>query len=1158
MSRILSFLALVLATSGCFEPRKEVSWDLKEISSECRSSPPSRALFLKLNLCKQESRMLVKLPSCVNETWTSWQAQSEKCRAETASTALSASSFFWNQALVEWTQEKGVPAQERLKGQLEALRVWIESLPSQLSIDEFEALFQKIYLRIHETSLDQSLETSTGGEIEGAQVASSLQLLENYLQQRDQGLYTDLLLLQGFNDLVSATEPKIKLLLQMRRLSCEFDACPPPPQDLEEYLAMVSQMVEANGRVAAATESTGVYGAVSKTLARARPRLQIAGSRYREAILASREGLEAKTQRLQKSRLYDFEQTLTRFKSYHRSLLEGGSKTSGPRRLTYGLSRESTNQITNYLLESSRSFLSLASDYKGLSQQAKQNLKENLSNQTALDSILLEQNLELQNLTRLRAELLGLSNAYLEAEESYAQFQAKFSRLPISPGALGAMWSSTPVFEGLSVSGSDAKFDPEQVSPELGDLSFKKIELEAGEALGLQVQGEWGPTCALARHVPELVQGQILTGPSGYFLSQSDGKSRLESREQFARIEHTLGRSSRASACSTFGLSVSLPMAFSPSSNSSYSNCQESFRSRSASFGSGTTWRDENFRSESLNLQAGLSLPSTPFPTLPAGSLLAAIQGSAGKRYQVVNRSARIEVSEASTVYLLVNDCSQQVAQNAAQLTVDASKLKTADAEVRRDLAFASLEVERLYSKAAKLFASGVDIEGELQLMAQEARAAIYAQTVSFSRFDVARQYLEQLLLFKTQQLSRKAKIIERAYRLAEGEARFASSARSEQFNVSQSDLLILEGKKIAEDLTLAGVGPRLSDFSRELTEQILPVINFQADSTDIQPFIANSLRELETASRLDSNLGRLSQAISNLSRDLASALNQSREFIRYRNQYDDVLIAVPNPEIGPGKSLDKGTPTLKGRSQLALWQALFGTGKQDLSQVVFQLAASDVYGDNYASGGVSCNSRQPVIEDIALAFVTRQTDLSRDDLRLKSRNLDVPLRIGPGFQFPSSRGPLEFKVIDPSEGISNARFGLVRKDAFEDAYDLLRSPADLSGAGKGLSPFGDWSFKADALRAFVRANGELFYQNPGAGALLAADKLPVDQKQDLGDFFTDDFADFALQPGAEENSEIASLEKFPRQITDILILIRFSSLTSTDPSLMSWIEACR
>ncbi len=1142
----LFFIAAFFFT-GCSAKNEKETWKISEISATCRTSFQTKSLFLKLNLCKQETKMQLRLANCLSETWTSWKAQTEACQSETKSTALSASSFFLNEALSEIASQPNVASQQ-LTEQLNALELWLSSLPSSLDLSEFESSFQKIYTRVTKQSLNVILADSAGQEAEAKQVTNALGLLEAGLAQRDSGIYTDLFLIQGLNDLLTSIEPKLLVILKVRELTCNFGPCENEQSGLRSFLADVSSLGNIWSESSSVLTPTGIYSKAQQILASNRERLQTAIARYRNALPSG----------IDKSRLYDLDQTLERFRSFEQELNLPKSPVASARNLVFGLSRESSDRIASYLFDNSRSLKILASEYRGATREALQSLKQNVSNKLALNAVLLEQSLQVQNLDRLEKEISGLSSAYLSAEEEYAKLQSKFNRLALSPASLTTMWASVPLAEGVQVSAGDARYDANSNDVLLPDLAVRAFDLQAGEALNIQIEGEWGPSCALSRYSSDLDAMNILSGPNGYIVIQNQGKSRVESRENFSRFESSAGSSERVSVCgntsvtSTSGLS-------SVSSSLTSSLCSENFLGTSASSGFSTSDRDENFLSSNLNLQGGITLPDTPFPKLPAGALIAVTSSAEGRNYQVLNRSSRIEVREASRVYLVVNDCKDQSLASSSNLTLDIYKMQLSDGLVRSELLVALESINKLYEEAIKILATGVDIDGELQLLAQKARAEIFAQTSTFSRFEVARQYLDHLLLFKTQQLMRKAKILDRSYRYAAESARFQSSFRDVQSNLTQNDLLILELKKIAEDLSVAYVGPKLNDSSNQLIEQILPVIFFQADQSDLEPFIVNSLSKLKASVRLEADLGEMTRNMADLMNDLGLALTQTNQFFRYRNQYDDVLIAVPHPELATSETLNQGTPALRGRSQLALWQALFGTAKQDLSQVVLQLAASEVYGDQFASGGISCNSRQPVIEDIAFALVTDQTDRSRDDLRSKSRNLDFPVRIGPGFVFPSPRGPLEFKVTNPNEGISNARYGIVRKDAYEDAYDFLRSPRDLSGAGKGLSPFGDWSFQADSLKAFVKANPELFYQNASKGALLVTDSLPGPAEQELKDFFVDDFGDFEVQPATGlEGAEIGSLEKFPLHITDILILIRFSSLTSTDSRLMSWIEPCR
>jgi hypothetical protein len=1159
MKYLAIFMLGAALLAGCSGSVEKDSWQLAAYSAQCQSNPQFKTFMLNLNLCKQESYNRAGFTSCIDRATSDWKQLPSACQAETQSLIPKSTAFFLDKVLSDDAAAAGQTNEQKLNKATFYIGYWLSNLPKSADFFVVEALYNKIYAKTLSMLNKDVLDASTLLLKDDHQVSVMLKMLTAALAlPKNQG-FQELFVISSFHDLLRAMEPKLKLVLKLRQIHCQMQACRPETIEELNFLQTILNIQQGKRGDSAVSLGTGSYTQAMKAISDSQTDIVAALESYQTPYAAGTgtAGFES-NRNYPSSRLFDLMNLLMSFNSLHNETLKFlKGEQGGQESISYGVSRASMGYISSYLTDKGRSLRDLADTYKAHIDSQVQIIKQALAAESDLNTVKREQSLQLRELERLGSEINALRNAYLLGEEEYAGFQSKFNRLNVSPSALGTLWSSEVLEEGLSVTAEDAQY--KTGSPELDyhKLAIRSIPLEAGQALHIQVQGEWAPTCALSKARPDLSFTNLLVGPNGYVETQAQGKSTMTAREKSTRSSSYYDSSSTSQRCINFRTpDVALIAGSTGSMN--LNGCNQNGRGKRTDISSATIFNESESKSNQLNIQGGLTLPHTPFRDLPAGSIVAVTTGPSGEFFRILNRATRIEVSENSSVHLIVNDCNEQAASTSSALNLDIFKLTSSNKEVRDAMLGAHQRIDRMYQTAFELLTLGSDIDAEINLLAQKARADIFAEFAAFSKFELARQYLETMLTHKSNQLLRRSKILARNQAYQNELLRYASSLREGKLGLVRKDILTLEANDILADLSLAQVGPQLYEISDHIIKNVFPVLFFHAERPDLQKLAGTALQAFQSKVGIESNLGEMTKAYATFLDDLNTAMGQVSAQLRYKNQLDDLLIAIPNPHLDKGKTLSRGTPTLDDRSALAAWQAFFGTNNAPLTESIFKLSPETVYGYHFAEGGISCNSRKPVIEDIAFAFVLDNRDIDRNDLKLKSRNKDLPIRIGPDFSFITPKGPLSFQVAHPSEGVSNARFGLVRKDAFEDSYELLRPDNELGSAGKGLSPFSSWGFNTAPVKAFVKYNSSLFYKNPALGALLLADK---EKEQVAQDYFEDDFSDFAIEPtGNMGHTPVtpSEVELFPQRITDILVLIRFSSLTGTLQDELGWIKGCK
>ncbi|WP_164012620.1 PA14 domain-containing protein [Pyxidicoccus trucidator] len=251
----------------------------------------------------------------------------------------------------------------------------------------------------------------------------------------------------------------------------------------------------------------------------------------------------------------------------------------------------------------------------------------------------------LLRMTQLDTDLAGMRHNARTADARQGEFVRTFETLASLP-QVADFQVAVELPETVSVSGLDALYaKPAPQTPVITDnvraLAAKGWvrQAEAGDILRIEIgpQASWSPTCAFRAPQARLLQpgtGQLMpvnitgvtTGPEGFSVSESSGTYTAKSVASTSQSGTYETLAATQDVCAGVRAQVSSPFsAISGTGVTVYAEarmCASHSSSGQWSETESETSTDGQERRSSASFTAGLRLPNTPFPRLPAGSLL--------------------------------------------------------------------------------------------------------------------------------------------------------------------------------------------------------------------------------------------------------------------------------------------------------------------------------------------------------------------------------------------------------------------------------------------------------------------------------------------------------------------------------------------------------
>jgi hypothetical protein len=758
---------------------------------------------------------------------------------------------------------------------------------------------------------------------------------------------------------------------------------------------------------------------------------------------------------------------------------------------------------------------------------------------------------------QLSSDIDGLLGAGDEADRRYDNLFAGYAGIKSVVDTTG--YFETQGLAPFEIRGQDAKFmgrngpvsDPTAVA-------FTSItEIEGGKMVAVQTSGQWSPVCAL-RKTSIIDTSDAMTGPEGFMVVDSTGtyQSRSTSTTGYSDAGLTLGV--KAEVCVG---SADIP--FVPKiSVCAYADSHASTgmrQERSGSEGSETR--------TSASFSRGFTLPNTPYPSAPVGSLLLVITDSdTNELYDVrVLRAPYSTVllpaagDRKYDVHFVVNDRGDCVGGDDSPLTVKASILQSRAPAVQSLLNAMSSVLANIRARESQFVRQGRLLPSDMASLRSEATSEL--SKVHFDDFpkplhDLFYSFLDKELL----RLERAVEIqaIERAQELLRVEM---NGLIDEANSADDTGRLVgLIPSWTARNLDGAMIRYRTEDLIKRTRNYFMPVLKLWypevvQNSTELRGAITNLLN-----TPLDASVVEQATRVQNALRGAVNACRTPGPVFGSTT----IALSIPNVDwfcsqtkcdgfcadgTAPKKngtnccdcegvqedcsevSCEATTcpngfePTQVGNNCCAcpvypetewrgvgleraknFWDAACARAKGTLT-----INPEDLYLRHGGGGGaLSCIESMPVIRSMAIYFVRTE---AQDNVQLTDLHRRLEMTAANTSSFATIDGPSSYTIENALlqkhslrilYGTETEIFG--KLDDSKPVAAAGETPAD----GIGLSPFSSFTFDFAALKNMRGSNGicdKGSNNNPSAMVLV----MDIDTRKALD--FALDWIDTCCDP---------------------------------------------
>ncbi|AKF03566.1 hypothetical protein [Sandaracinus amylolyticus] len=662
------------------------------------------------------------------------------------------------------------------------------------------------------------------------------------------------------------------------------------------------------------------------------------------------------------------------------------------------------------------------------------------------------------------------------ATQDIAGLHASASEEDVRFGELGAALTgiSSALDEGqfvqvgdvtrLALDGTAARWTSGRV--DLGAHSVATIQPEQGELVVLAPSGVWSPTCALrALEVQGPGGGSqrldvegITIGPEGFSLVVSDGETQARSASEQSTSTETFSVGVQASVCAGGSYMYG-----------SATVCATT--GKSWAWGSETAegHSGEHSTSWSSQFASGLRLEGTPFPELPAGSLLVVetARGDGVIRDVHVVRApyTQILVSSAADLYVIANDvdCGNREDTTHA-LSVDVRRFQSETALASAVITQMGETLTAVRALEPQLVAQGSILPSQMGALRSE--ALVDLQTRAGRSYATLPAPLAGLFeAFLDREIVR----LERAVQIAALDRQIDALAL-ELEALRQERLLVEHHGRLTQLVptwTLRNLGgERLRDSARDLASQsrryLYPVLDLWYPEVLDELDIAEAAEPLLSAGPSSSTLDLVSDVRAVLDATL-SRLEAATPGYKETAQRPIIAVSFVRPDVvadpfTPISSLPKADE----QRSATLWSDV-----QSLSTGTITIRPEDLYTRFGGAGGLlACTEAVPVVQRMALFVVRPGGVTDTEDLNDERRFLTG--RASVTQPFAETSGPVTYTL-------GNAiwqQFQIpVLYGSYTGALSTFVQRAITSGAAElpegavGLSPFGSMEIDFQGLQ---------------------------------------------------------------------------------------------
>ena len=734
----------------------------------------------------------------------------------------------------------------------------------------------------------------------------------------------------------------------------------------------------------------------------------------------------------------------------------------------------------------------VVTNFRGARGNAANLVLQRIQNQQFLTRVVDEANQLHRDLLDGSHDLEGLQRNQTRAEREHGDFMARYLEQTRRPGWL----PDYPVnlqSSIMSVHAGAARWTPGTIAEYVVPLiavrdpanptqPWSKV-VGKGDILSFSVTGQWAPSCAL-RAAPVAGSSvtnamQAMTGPEGYALvwqnDQLKATSYSESTTNFNTTSTSTSICANASASLLTVLSGATPPDGTPPQDTTPVGSAGLSAQACRQTQSGTTVSDTTTSSSGTNTSTtasfagGVRLRNTPFPTMPAGSLLLVETYQLGneKRIRdvhVVGRQHTILVSSPGEVYLVANDLSCGNYDN-SPLTVNlvhgqsaaaaSAALATAMADVLADLrTAAATHVDQGSITATELEALRAGAYDDLLDACNGCNLDSYPQTI--------RTMFAAWLSHHLAGLERRVRIQAMQRQLDQLGLRLVALQHETDSGVTQSRALELMTRWQLADLSAAHLKAATAVVFEFANEYVYPMLQIRYPAA-LQAIRTSGHGVLDDLQAADWTLpietfadkaeavaavvsSRLRVAVlDGTSRTVPLILEFEKPPVPGAAGEDDDLFGDAEP--------DDWNKAHASRREM-VWEPVYdGATIVDYrlrANPVFELSPDDVYQDHL--GGLFCFEAAPVIRSMAVYAVTG-SDSRNAEWNANPRRRDT---------YPATTRLFTHEIAGLSYRLENpewAAFALrVLAGRKEDVTATFTQFAAGEQAVEGLSPFGTFS----------------------------------------------------------------------------------------------------
>ncbi len=598
-----------------------------------------------------------------------------------------------------------------------------------------------------------------------------------------------------------------------------------------------------------------------------------------------------------------------------------------------------------------------------------------------------------------------------------------------------------------------------------------------GDMLQVTTSGEWSATCGISKTYGEGVVNAKASS-KGYAMVQTDGVSQVRSVDDYSTKESFSSQSLSVETC----VGASSPAKFIV--KASINVCANATWGTRTSSGTRKSTTDSTSRRSDASFNIGVTSSNTPYPYIPAGSLLLVVMPKGenlkieySNIYILNGNDTFVVEKDNQDYYLIGNDCSADT--NNGSLTVNVTRQSPQGEQ-------ASNFIEKIQAISSKVEerVSALINNGQLshELLQSIKNELLGTTGIDINNFNgTVRQLLESfisnhiaLLDYKSQLVNMERNLETKKLTLlslleqfgAENEQRFLR-VHTRNWLLSNMDLDFVNQSDENQNLYT------LNRVLNSLENSLVSYLDFKYRDEEREYILGNIdlLSSIDISDNFDTISSRLTTYVSTLLDNLQDDLDnnplipQTTVGIRIPNPYYEPSFEPPFPEVSLHPVMDESRAT-------NFWNKLinFKRFAEKGEELSFNIFIEDLYQDN----GLSCYAEAPIIESVGLFFIPENEGYVTG-FNNNYRHKNSKLFIDGVSQVPFETILREYNFVNEAWRYMDAatRMAISPEDAMSKLVsEYPPSPGTESGLGTGRPLFG--KFKIGDIKGFNSYEGEV------------------------------------------------------------------------------------